>query len=192
MVTNPLDVLTYHALKASGLPANQVFGTGTTLDSSRFRHFLANDFNVATESMGAYLIGEHGDSSVPVVSHSNIMGEPLASFPQFSQDKVEKAYLNARNAASNIISKKGFTCFAIALAVSRIVRSILYDENHVFPLSVYLTGQYGIKDVCLSLPAIVGRTGIKNILDLKLTKEEAEKLQNSADIVRETINGLAA
>ncbi len=187
MVTNPLDVLTFAALKTSGYPANQVFGTGTTLDSSRFRYFLAEEFGVAADSMGAYLIGEHGDSSVPVYSHCNVMGEPLSKLPGYTQEKVEKAYQKARDAAAYLINKKGFTCYGIGLAVSRIVRAILYDENHTFAVSVYLNGQHGIKDICLSLPAVVGRTGIKNIVDIKLTSREQELLEKSAKIIRGTI-----
>jgi len=187
MVTNPLDVLTYVALKKSALPNYQVFGTGTTLDSSRFRYLLAQEFGVAPDSMAAYLIGEHGDSEVPVVSHANLMGENIKSFPEFNQKGIEEAYQHTKNAAQEIISKKGATYYAIALAVSRIVRAILYDENHVFPVSSLLTGQYGIKDVCLSLPAVVGRTGIKRILNIQLSDEELDKLRKSAKIIRETI-----
>lgn len=187
MVTNPLDVMTYVALKTSGLPDYQVFGSGTTLDSSRFRYLLAEEFDVAAESMGAYLIGEHGDSEVPIYSHANLMGEPLKNFPEYNKKAVEEACIKTKNAAYEIICKKGATYYAIALAISRIVRAILYDENHVFPVSVLLTGQYGIKDVCLSLPAVVGRTGIKRILEIDLSDEETEKLRQSAKIIRETI-----
>lgn len=187
IVTNPLDVMTYVALKTSGLPNYQVFGTGTTLDSSRFRYLLAEEFGVAAESMGAYLLGEHGDSEVPIYSHANLMGESIKKLPEYNKEAVEEAYLKTRNAAGEIIAKKGATYYAIALAISRIVRAILYDENHVFPVSVLLTGQYGLKDVCLSLPAVIGRTGIKRVLKVNLADEELEKLRKSAKIIRETI-----
>ncbi len=191
MVTNPLDIMTYVALKTSGLPSYQVFGTGTTLDSSRFRYLLAEEFGVAAESMGAYLLGEHGDSEVPIYSHANLMGENIKNLPEYDKKAVAEAYLKTRNAAGEIIAKKGATYYAIALAISRIVRAILYDENHVFPVSSLLTGQYGLKDVCLSLPAIIGRTGIKRVLEINLAEEEIAKLRQSAKIIRETIETVA-
>lgn len=187
MVANPLDVMTYVALKTSSLPNYQVFGTGTTLDSSRFRYLLAEEFGVAAESMGAYLLGEHGDSEVPIYSHANLMGESIKNFPEYNKKAVEEAYLKTRNAAGEIIAKKGATYYAIALAISRIVRAILYDENHVFPVSSLLTGQYGLKDICLSLPAVIGRTGIKRVVEINLTEDELEKLRKSAKVIRETI-----
>jgi len=190
MVTNPLDVLTYAALKASGFPPNQVFGTGTALDSSRFRYLLSRSLQVAPESMGAYLLGEHGDSSVPVYSHANVMGEPIAALPGYRRTEAELAYKKARNAAADVINKKGATFYAIGAAVARIVRAILYDENHVFPLSVYADNHYGLKDIYLSLPAVIGRAGVKRILDIKLSAAEKKQLQRSAAIIKQTINNI--
>ncbi len=190
MVTNPFDVMTYVALKKSGLPKYQVFGTGTTLDSSRFRYLLAQKFGVAPDSMAAYLVGEHGDSEVPVLSHANLMGENIASFKEFDPALMEEAYQHTKNAAAEIICKKGATYYAIALAVSRIVRAILYDENHIFPLSSLLTGQYGLEDVCLSLPTVIGRSGIKKVLEIKLNDEELSKLRQSAKTISETIKSV--
>lgn len=188
VVANPLDVLTYTALKISKFPKNQVFGTGTTLDSSRFRYLLAQKSGIAATSMGAYLIGEHGDSEVPVYSHVNIMGENIKSFPQISQQTMEEAFEKTKNAANEIIAKKGATYYAIAIAISRIVRAILFDENHIFPVSSLLSGQYGIEDVCLSLPSVVGRTGIKKVLDIKLSADEQSKFKKSAAIIRATLD----
>ena len=188
MVTNPLDVLTYVAYKTAGFPANQIFGTGTTLDSSRFRYLLAQSLGVAADSMGAYLIGEHGDSSVPVYSHANVMGENVANLSGYNKTVGAKAYQGARDAAANVICKKGSTFYAIGAAVARIARAVLYDENHVFPVSVLLSGQHGIKDVYLSLPAVIGRTGVKKILDIKLNAVEKNQLQKSAKIIQSTID----
>lgn len=190
MVTNPLDVMTYVALKKSGLPNYQVFGTGTTLDSSRFRYLLAEEFGVAPDSMAAYLIGEHGDSEVPVISHANLMGENITSFKEYDPKLVDDAYKHTKNAAYEVICKKGATYYAIALGISRIVRAILFDENHVFPVSSLLTGQYGLKDICLSLPSVVGRTGIKRVLEVNLNDEELAKLRQSAKIISETIKSV--
>ena len=190
MVTNPLDVLTYVAYKTSGFPPNQVFGSGTTLDSSRFRYLLAQSLGVAADSVGAYLVGEHGDSSVPVYSHSNVMGENIAALPRGSKKKSAAAYQTTRDAAADLICKKGATYYAVALAVARLTRAILGDEKHVFPVSVYVAGQYGINDVYLSLPAVVGRSGVKRILDVKLSALEKKQLQKSARIIRQTIDAL--
>jgi len=183
MVANPLDITTYIATKTAGFPWGQVFGTGTTLDSSRFRYLLAQSMNVDPESVGAYLLGEHGDSSVPVYSHVNVMGEALP----LSKKEMQKAYENAKRAAYEVIERKGATFYAIALAVARIARAILYDENHVFVASVLLRGEYGINDVCLSVPVVVGRGGVKKIVAVTLSAEEKKRLQKSVAIMKENI-----
>lgn len=182
MVTNPLDVTTLAATQAAGYPWGQVFGTGTTLDSSRFRYLLAEQMGVDPDSVGAYLLGEHGDSSVPVYSHANVMGESLP----LTKAQMKKAYDGAKNAAYDVINRKGATFYAIALAVSRIVRAVLFDESHVFTVSVKLQGEYGLRDVCLSVPAVVGRTGVKKVLEVKLSADEKKALARSAKVVRET------
>ena len=187
VATNPLDVMTYVALKVSGLPPYQVFGTGTNLDSSRFRWLLAERFGLAATSMHAFLIGEHGDSSVPVFSHANIMGKNITELPEYNQKVAQEAYEKTKSAAYDIISRKGATYYAIALSVAEIIRAILYDENHVLLVSSLLTGQYGLRDVCLSLPSVVGRAGIKKIIDIDLTQDELEKLQKSARVIQEEI-----
>ena len=179
--------MTYVALKVSGLPPYQVFGTGTNLDSSRFRWLLAEKFGLAATSMHAFLIGEHGDSSVPVFSHANIMGKNITELPEYDQKVAQEAYEKTKSAAYDIISRKGATYYAIALSIAEIIRAILYDENHVLLVSSILTGQYGLKDVCLSLPSVVGRTGIKKIIDIDLTPDELEKLQKSARVIQEEI-----
>ena len=190
VVTNPLDIMTYTAWRASKLPKNQVFGTGTVLDSSRFRHLLAEKIKIDPESMGAFLLGEHGDSSVPVFSHANVMGEPISSLKKYGKINTEDAYKKVRNAAYELISKKGATYYAIGLVVARLVRAILYDENHVFPVSVYADGHYDLKDVYLSLPAVVGRNGIKQIIEIKLSDQEKNLLQKSAAIIKQALKEL--
>ncbi|OGY45492.1 MAG: L-lactate dehydrogenase [Candidatus Buchananbacteria bacterium RIFCSPHIGHO2_01_FULL_44_11] len=187
VVTNPLDVMTYLASKESGFAAGRVLGSGTTLDSSRFRYYLAKKTGLAATSVGAYLLGEHGDSSVPVYSHVNVMGEPIGSLPGATKKAAVAAYKTARNAAYEVIAKKGATYYAIALAASRLVRAILYDENHVFPVSVLLKGEYGLKDVCLSVPAVIGRTGVKKIIKVKLNAAETKQLHRSAKIIQKAI-----
>jgi len=188
MVTNPLDVLTYTALKASGFPKNQVFGTGTTLDSSRFRYLLGKKFGVDPHSVGGYLIGEHGDSELAVYSHANVMGENITSLPDYDKNAAEAAYVRTRDSAQEIICKKGATYYGIAAAVSRIVRSILNDEDHAYSVSSLMDGEQGAKDVCVSLPSIVGRTGIKRVLDIKLSADEKKKFQKSVQIIRKSLD----
>ena len=183
MVANPLDITTYVATKTAGFAWGQVFGTGTTLDSSRFRYLLAQKMNVDPESVGAYLLGEHGDSSVPVYSHANVMGEPVS----LSKKELRECSDVAKRAAYEVIDRKGATYYAIAMAVARIVRAILYDENHVFVASVLLRGEYGISDVCLSVPVVVGRSGVKKIIPVTLSAEEKKQLQKSAEVMKQNI-----
>jgi len=187
VATNPLDVMTYVALKVSGLPPYQVFGTGTNLDSSRFRWLLAEKFGLAATSMHAFLIGEHGDTSVPVFSHANVMGKNITELPEYNQAAAKEFYEKTKNAAYDIIQSKGATYYAIALSVAEIIRAILYDENHVLLVSSLLTGQYGLRNVCLSLPSVVGRTGIKKIIEIDLAPDELEKLKKSAKVIQEEI-----
>lgn len=190
MVTNPLDVLTYVAFRQSGLPSHQILGSGTTLDSSRFRHALAEEFGFASDSVSAYLIGEHGDSQVPIYSHCNVLGESMMKLPHYSKDKLERAYLSTKHSAAGIVSKKGHTCYAIALAAARIVRAIIYDENSIFPVSVFLQGQYGLRDIYLSVPSVIGRGGIKRVLEIDLSESEMNNLHKSAEIIKNTIRSV--
>jgi len=183
MVTNPLDITTYVATKTAGFSYGQVFGTGTTLDSSRFRYLIAKKLQIDPESVGAYLLGEHGDSSVPVYSRANVMGEPV----NLSRQDLQACYEDAKKAAYEVIDRKGATYYAIALAVARITRAILFDENHVFAASVLLRGEQGIKDMCLSVPVVVGRTGVKKIIEIKLSAEEKKLLQKSAEVMKKTM-----
>lgn len=188
MVTNPLDVMTYVALKESGFPKNQVFGTGTTLDSSRLRYLLAQDFGVATDSVDAYMLGEHGDSEFAAFSHANVMGESIKSLPSYNELKVQEALAHTTHAAGEIISKKGATYYAIALVIARIVRAIINNENHAFPVSALLEGAYGLHDVCLSVPALVGRTGVGEVIQITLSPQEQEQLQKSAQVITSVLH----
>lgn len=190
MVSNPLDVMTYVALKKSGFSKNRVFGTGTTLDSSRFRLLLGKALKVDLDSVGAYVLGEHGDSEFPVVSHANVMGEEIMNLPGYSEEMMRQAFEKTKNAAYEVISKKGATYYAIALGIARITRAILKNEQHTFPVSTLLEGEYGLNDVCISVPAIVGRNGVERILEIKLSDKEQEQLKHSAQIIREAINSL--
>lgn len=192
VVTNPVDILTYVTLQLSGLPKNQVIGSGTVLDSSRFRSLISNHCQVAASNVHGYIIGEHGDSEVPVWSLTNIAGTPLDNYcPICDYDcegELEGIGEEVKNSAYEIIEKKGATFYAVSLAVARIVRSILRDENSILTISSYMNGQYGVEDICLSLPTIVDSQGVEQVLSLPLNEEEetafiesAKKLKDIAD-----------
>ncbi len=190
IVANPMDALTYVAKKLSGLPENQVFGSGTVLDSSRLRFLLGEYFEVSSQSMKAYVFGEHGDSEFPVWSHANIGGKPLQDFARYDAQKMEEIFQQTKNAAYEIIKRKNATYYGIALALTDIVESILYDQNKVLPVSHTLADYYGTKDVCLSLPCVVCRRGIKETLDIPLNEEEVQKLHSSATTLRQSLDSI--
>ena len=190
MVTNPVDVVTYAALKISGLPPNQLFGSGTLLDSSRLRFLIATETGVAVQNVHAYIVGEHGDSELPLWSSASVGGVPLLEWngsagrgPLTSQVRERIAH-DVVDSAYRIIEGKGATNYAVALAGSRIIEAILKDEQRVMPVSSLLDGYYGIADVCLSVPAIVGASGVGQRLSVPLSTDELAGLRTSADAVR--------
>ncbi|MGA9121264.1 MAG: L-lactate dehydrogenase [Bacteroidota bacterium] len=192
IATNPVDILTYIALKESGLPAAKIIGSGTILDTSRFRFLLGQYYEVDARSVHAYIIGEHGDSEIPLWSLANIGGVRLQEFAPLKNRKYEQAELDAifhevRDAAYEIIRRKGATYYAIGLGLVSIVESILGDHRRVLSVSTLMTGQYGVKDICLSLPCVVGTNGVEDILTLNLSREEEEGLRKSADKLKETL-----
>lgn len=195
IVSNPVDVLTYVALKVSGYPMNRVIGSGTVLDTARFRSLLSTHCEVDARNIHAYIIGEHGDSEVPVWSQANIAG---ITFEQYcpmcrkhcSQGEKDHIFQNVKDAAYEIIRRKGATNFAVSLALLRIVGSILRNEQSVLTVSALLDNYYGISDVCLSVLAIVNRNGLSKILPLELNDTEQQQLQSSAEVLKKTINQL--
>lgn len=187
MVSNPLDVMTYRATQVSGLKPGRVFGSGTTLDTARFRMHLSKLLKINPRSIHAYILGEHGDSSFPGVSSANVGGKPLASFPSVAPEQITWAAQETRKDAYKIIEGKGATYYGIGTAVAHIVEAVARDEKKVLPLSTVLSGQYGLTDVALSLPCILGRSGVEHVIDLPLDGSEVESLVASANIIRETI-----
>ncbi len=195
IVTNPVDVLTYVALKNSNLSPHQVIGSGTVLDSSRFRQEISTYYDIDARNVHAYIVGEHGDSEVPLWSLANIGGTGLShfespqntSFGNASLNHIE-VFNNVKNAAYHIIERKGATYYAIALAVRRIIKAILRDENSILTISSLLEGQYGIKDVCLSLPCLVNSKGRHTVFELPISNEEKSALQESARLIKNIIN----
>jgi L-lactate dehydrogenase len=192
VATNPVDVLAYLTYRISGLPAAKVIGSGTILDTARFRALLAEHYGVDPRSVHAYVAGEHGDTEVPIWSLANIAGMPLADFAtanDMGHDPTElRAIFEAtRDAAYQIIERKGATYYAVAAGLMRIVEAILRDQSTVLSVSSLMTDYYGIDDVYLSVPTVVGRGGVERTLRLALSAEEASGLRRSADLLRETI-----
>ena len=195
VVSNPMDILTYITLKISGLPSSKVMGSGTVLDSSRFRYLISEHCHLDPRNVHAYIIGEHGDTELPVWSHANIGGIVLAKYCPVCDGHCDyKKELGAifeevKNSAYKIIEAKGATYYAIGLALVRIVESMLRDENSVLPISTLINDYYGINDVCLSIPSVVNRKGVERVLKLELSGLEQEQLRHSAmtlkDIIKE-------
>jgi L-lactate dehydrogenase len=195
VVSNPVDVLTYVALKISQYPENRIIGSGTVLDTARFRYLLSKNCQVDPRNVHAYIIGEHGDSEVPVWSQVNIGGVSFRDYCTVCQkhcagNERDEIFKQVRTAAYEIISRKGATTFAIGLALVRIVGSILRDENSVLTVSTLLDGYCGISDVCLSIPVILNRNGVSRALDMALDDSEVGKLKASADILKSAFKKL--
>ena len=185
VVSNPVDVLTYMALKISGFPSSRVFGSGTVLDTSRLKYLLGNYLQVDSRNIHAFIIGEHGDSELAVFSSANVSGIGLEEYCQatnndYSLEILDSIYENVRDAAYSIIEGKGATYYAIAMAVKRIAEAIVRNEASVLPVSSFVAGHYGISNVCLGLPSIIGSDGVQAILDIPLSDDELEKLQKSS------------
>ncbi len=195
IATNPVDILTYVALKQSGLPANQVFGSGTILDTARFRYLLSQQFDVDPRSVHAYIIGEHGDSEVPVWSLANIAGMRLETYCEANNmictDKsLGDIFEQTRDAAYHIIELKGATYYAIGAGLLRIIEAILRDQSTVLSVSSLQNEYYGISDVCFSLPTVIDRGGVEHVVRLHLDQDEVEGLQKSAKILKDLIDQL--
>ena len=184
VAANPVDVLTYSTWKFSGFPKERVIGSGTSLDSARFRQALAEKIGVDARSVHAYIMGEHGDSEFAVWSHANVAGVKLEQWLQANRDLNEadlvELFISVRDAAYSIINKKGATYYGIAVALDRITKAILDDENAVLPLSVFQEGQYGVENVFIGQPAIVGAHGIVRPVNIPLNDAETQKMQASA------------
>jgi L-lactate dehydrogenase len=189
MVSNPVDALTYAALKLSGFPPGRVIGSGTLLDTSRFRYLLSEQCRVAAQNVHAYIIGEHGDTEVAAWSATSVAGMPFEMFCRGCPHEctlVEKdaIFQSVKNAAYEIIEKKGATYYAIGLAVRRIVQAILRNESAIFTVSSMMSGQYGVEGVCVSLPSVVDEDGVSRVLEMPLSQEESGEFRASAETLR--------
>jgi L-lactate dehydrogenase len=195
VATNPVDVLTYAAWRLSGLPPARILGSGTILDTARFRFLLSQHFGVDAHSVHAYIIGEHGDSEVPVWSLANIAGMHLPDYCRaqglpYDPQQMQKIFESTRDAAYRIIERKGATYYAVAAGLLRITQSILRHQNTVLSVSSLIENYYDIGDLCFSLPTVVDRGGIQRVLRLDLDETETAKLRHSASVLRETIGAL--
>ncbi|WP_036477862.1 L-lactate dehydrogenase [Myxosarcina sp. GI1] len=195
IVTNPVDIMTYVALKISGFPSSRVIGSGTVLDTSRFRLLLANKLNIDSRSVHAYIIGEHGDSEVPVWSTANVAGRKLLSQDWEHLAESERAELTAifnrvKNAAYEIIQRKEYTSYAIGLVVTDIVKAILRSQERVLTVSGLVKGLYNIENVCLGLPRVINERGILKTVNLQLSPTEIKQLQHSAEILQNVFQSL--
>jgi L-lactate dehydrogenase len=195
VVTNPLDVMTYAALKLSGFPRSRVIGSGTVLDTARLRFLLGERLQVDPRNVHAYIIGEHGDSEVPVWSLANVAGirlkdyYPLAGL-RYDPAELDSLFLKVRNAGYEIIKRKGRTFYAVAMGMTKIVESIIRNENAVSTVSCLLEDYYGVSDICLSVPVVLNRTGIKETIKLPLDTQEIAEFQKSAAIIKNVANSL--
>lgn len=192
VISNPVDVLTYIIQKESGLPRERVIGSGTTLDTGRFRYLLSKHCRVDVRNVHAYIIGEHGDSELPVWSRANIAGKPFDEYCEDCPKKCQNVnrdliFETTKNSGAEIIAKKGATFYGIGMAAARITSAIMNDEQAVLTVSSSLSGEYGLNDVALSLPCVINRNGIDRVVNLYLTQKEMAHLQQSSSKLKEVI-----
>jgi L-lactate dehydrogenase len=193
VVSNPVDILTFVAAKLSGYTENRVIGSGTVLDTARLKYAVAHHLTVDSRSVHAFIIGEHGDSEIAAWSGANISGIPLADFCELRghyahAENTEKIAEAVKNSAYEIIAKKKATYFGIAMAVRRICEVILRDEKSILPVSSMMYGEYGISDVALSMPVILGKNGVETKVPIPLSDKEIEQLQQSASMLRDILD----
>lgn len=195
IVSNPVDIMTHVAQQVSGYPEGRVFGSGTVLDSARLKYQLGKHLGVDNRSVHAFIIGEHGDSEIAAWSSANVSGVPLHMMCEMRghfdhDDNTEEIEETVRSSAYEIIAKKDATYFGIAMVVKRICQAIVRDEKSIFPISSRMHGEYGLNDVVLSMPAIVGAKGVETLIPISLDEREIERLHESANTLREIMDGL--
>lgn len=188
VATNPVDILTYATWKFSGLPQHRIIGSGTSLDSARFRQAIAKLLEVDARNVHGYILGEHGDTEFPVWSHANVAGLQIYEWIKdnlgVDEEALVQMFFKVRDAAYDIIERKGATFYGIAVSLTRITKAILNDENSILPLSVYLDGEYGQSDIFIGAPAVINRQGISSVIEIPLNDSEKEKMNFSADTLR--------
>ena len=190
VVSNPVDVLTYVALKESGLPKTRVFGTGTTLDTSRLKSYLADALNVDSKAVDAYILGEHGDSSFSTIETAQVGEVPIREYPGFTDELVDNIEQKIRDRAYRVIDTKKSTYFAIGFVISKIVSALRHSAHTVYPVCSLVEGEYGLDNVVLGLPSAISSDGVKILAGYPLTEREQAALRHSAEIVSEIIRSL--
>ncbi|WP_288866188.1 L-lactate dehydrogenase [uncultured Corynebacterium sp.] len=195
VATNPVDVLSYITWKQTGLPSNQVIGSGTVLDTARWRHNLGRHFDIAPSAVHTHIIGEHGDTELPVLSTGTIGGVPLRAMLEAEAEtnpeiysQIDEMFARTRDAAYDIIKRKGNTAFGIGNALARITRAILRNEDVVLPVSSLLQGEYGLDDLYIGTPTVLNRSGVRNVVELRLDPDELDKFRRSAKMLRDVID----
>ena len=195
IVSNPVDILTYVTLKLSGFPANRVIGSGTVLDTARLKHVLGEHLQVDSRNIHAYVIGEHGDSELAVWSGAQVAGIHINHFCELRghfqhQEAMNRLYQEVRDSAYHIIERKGATYYGVAVAVKRIAEAIVKNEHAVLPISSLMQGEFGLSDLCLSIPTVVGNKGVEMVVDIYLDNEEKQKLLESAHALKQVLKSL--
>ena len=195
IVSNPVDILTYVTLKLSGFPANRVIGSGTVLDTARLKHVLGEHLQVDSRNIHAYVIGEHGDSELAVWSGAQVAGIHINHFCELRghfqhQEAMDRLYQEVRDSAYHIIERKGATYYGVAVAVKRIAEAIVKNEHAVLPISSLMQGEFGLSDLCLSIPTVVGNKGVEMVVDIYLDNEEKQKLLESAHALKHVLESL--
>jgi L-lactate dehydrogenase len=180
IVSNPLDPLVFAANKFASNNRGRIFGSGTLLDTLRLRYYIGSKIGIDPKSIHAYILGEHGDSSFPAYANATIGEQKLMEFPGITKELVDEAYVKTRDSAAEVIKLKGATYYGIAVAVKKFVQTILSDAKTIMPASVVLQGEYGLNNVALSVPCVVGSKGVEKVLEINLSEEEMGKLKESA------------
>lgn len=192
VASNPVDILSYAVHKFSGLPRHRVIGSGTSLDSARFRQEIAAKLDVDVRNVHGYIIGEHGDTEFPVWSHANVAGLQIAEWvednPVEDEQQLIDLFYSVGDAAYHIIERKGATFHGIVVALARITKAIFGNENAVIPLSVYLDGEYGEENIYIGTPAVINRKGLSEVIEIPLNDNETRKMGNSASAIRGYLN----
>ncbi len=186
VVSNPVDILTQLAVEKTGLPASQVLGLGTVLDTSRFSSLIADSLRLPPTQVRAMILGEHGDTMLPVWSSATVDGFPLTKFPGANAAFQTKIFERTQKSGSEVISRKGGAGYAVGVAIREVIDSIALDRRRILPVSSQIRGAYGIRDICLSVPTVVGRAGIVDHIELELWPKELQGLQSSAKALKDT------
>ncbi|MGM8366651.1 L-lactate dehydrogenase [Virgibacillus sp. W0181] len=192
IASNPVDIMTYVTWKFSGLPKHRVIGSGTILDTARYCYKVGEYFNVSPQSVNGYIVGEHGDSQVAAWSATTIGGKSVLDMIDTDnhdhQKDLEKISVDVRDAAQHVLQTKGATYYGIGMGLAKLTKSILRNENAIFPVSAYMSGEYGLNDMYIGVPSVINRSGTEKVIELKLSGDEQAKLLHSGKVLKDIIN----